>query len=139
MGARQAERAIAAVDPAAVMAVPDQQGFIALGGPEQVRQALSLPRECSPRGKGPACRAGQCASRERQISVGGSKRSGSALRSTRILKFGAAVIARKPNYDFERRERERNKAAEAAKKAQAKAEKRAAGQGALDADQSGEP
>jgi hypothetical protein len=37
-------------------------------------------------------------------------------------------IARKPNYDFERRERERNKAAEAAKKAQAKADKRAAEQ-----------
>jgi hypothetical protein len=38
-------------------------------------------------------------------------------------------IARKPNYDFERRERERIKAAEAAKKAQAKADKRAAEQG----------
>jgi hypothetical protein len=45
-------------------------------------------------------------------------------------------MPRKPNYDFERRERERNKAAEAAKKAQAKAEKRAAGQDAPDADQS---
>jgi hypothetical protein len=46
-------------------------------------------------------------------------------------------IARKPNYDFERRERERTKAAESAKKAQAKADKRAAEQGTPDADQSG--
>ncbi len=42
------------------------------------------------------------------------------------------VIPRKPNYDFERREREKNKAAENAKKAQAKAEKRAAGQNTPD-------
>lgn len=42
--------------------------------------------------------------------------------------FGATGIPRKPNYDFERREREKNKAAESAKKAQAKAEKRAAAQ-----------
>ena len=48
-------------------------------------------------------------------------------------KCGATDIARKPNYDFERRERERNKAAEAAKKAAAKAEKRASGQAAPDA------
>ena len=48
---------------------------------------------------------------------------------------GATDIARKPNYDFERRERERNKAAESEKKAQAKADKRAAEQGAPDADQ----
>ena len=33
--------------------------------------------------------------------------------------------ARKTNYDFERRERERNKAADTAKKAQAKADKKA--------------
>lgn len=46
---------------------------------------------------------------------------------------GATDIARKPNYDFERRERERNKAAEAAKKAAAKAEKRAAEQAAPEA------
>jgi hypothetical protein len=42
---------------------------------------------------------------------------------------GVKVTARKPNYDFERRERERNKAAESAKKAQAKADKKASGQG----------
>jgi len=46
-------------------------------------------------------------------------------------------IARKPNYDFERRERERAKAAESAKKAQAKADKRAAEQGTPAADESG--
>jgi hypothetical protein len=45
-------------------------------------------------------------------------------------------MPRKPNYDFERRERERAKAAESAKKAQAKADKRAAGQETSDADQS---
>ncbi len=50
--------------------------------------------------------------------------------------LGATDIARKPNYDFERRERERTKAAEAAKKAQAKADKRAAGQETPDADPS---
>lgn len=33
-------------------------------------------------------------------------------------------MPRKPNYDFERREREKNKATESAKKAQAKADKR---------------
>lgn len=48
---------------------------------------------------------------------------------------GATDIPRKPNYDFERRERERTKAAETAKKAQAKADRRAAEQGAPDADQ----
>ena len=48
---------------------------------------------------------------------------------------GATDIARKPNYDFERRERERAKAAESAKKAQAKADKRAAGQAMPDADE----
>lgn len=46
-------------------------------------------------------------------------------------------IPRKPNYDFERRERERTKATESTKKAQAKADKRAAEQGTPDADQSG--
>lgn len=54
------------------------------------------------------------------------------------LIFGATDIPRKPNYDFERREREKTKAAESAKKAQAKADKRAAGQGLPDADQSGQ-
>jgi hypothetical protein len=33
-------------------------------------------------------------------------------------------MPRKPNYDFERRERERSKAADAAKKAQAKADRK---------------
>jgi len=42
--------------------------------------------------------------------------------------FGATDIARKPNYDFERRERDRIKLAESAKKAQAKSDKRAAEQ-----------
>jgi hypothetical protein len=48
-------------------------------------------------------------------------------------------IPRKTNYDFERREREKAKAAEAAKKAQAKAGKRAAEHQTPDADQSGRP
>ncbi len=43
-------------------------------------------------------------------------------------------MPRKPNYDFERREREKNKAAEAAKKAQAKADRKAAEQATPDAD-----
>lgn len=55
------------------------------------------------------------------------------------LNFGVSDIPRKPNYDLERRERERTKAAEVAKKAQAKAAKRAAEQGAPDADGSGRP
>ena len=38
---------------------------------------------------------------------------------------GVTDTARKTNYDFERRERERSKAADTAKKAQAKADKRA--------------
>ena len=48
--------------------------------------------------------------------------------------LGATDIPRKPNYDFERREREKNKAVEAGKKAQAKADKRAAEQRAPDAE-----
>jgi len=52
---------------------------------------------------------------------------------------GAADIPRKPNYDFERRERERSKAAEAAKKAQAKADKRAAEHATPDPDQPADP
>lgn len=46
---------------------------------------------------------------------------------------GAIATPRKPNYDFERRERERSKAAEAAKKAQAKLEKKMSEGGAPDA------
>jgi hypothetical protein len=42
---------------------------------------------------------------------------------------GASATPRKPNYDFERRERERTKAADSAKKAQAKADKKASQQG----------
>lgn len=38
-------------------------------------------------------------------------------------------MPRKTNYDFERRERERNKAADTAKKAQAKADKKASEHG----------
>jgi hypothetical protein len=53
--------------------------------------------------------------------------------------FGATDIPRKSIYDFERREREKTKAAEAAIKAQAKADKKAAGQEAPDADQSFDP
>ena len=55
------------------------------------------------------------------------------------LTSGAIDIPRKPNYDFERRERERTKTAESAKKAQAKADKRAAEQGTPKADLSGGP
>jgi hypothetical protein len=47
---------------------------------------------------------------------------------------GATATPRKPNYDFERRERERSKAAETAKKAQAKADKKASAQGEPDAE-----
>jgi len=47
-------------------------------------------------------------------------------------------MARKPNYDFERREREKNKAEEAAKKAQAKADKKAAAQAIPDGDAPGD-
>ena len=43
-------------------------------------------------------------------------------------------IAQKMNYSFERRERERNKAAETAKKAKAKADKKAAEQGTPNPD-----
>jgi hypothetical protein len=59
------------------------------------------------------------------------------LAQARTPTSGATDIPRKPNYDFERRERERTKAAESAKKAQAKADKRAAEQGTPDADQPG--
>jgi hypothetical protein len=60
--------------------------------------------------------------------------SGQLVRSTGLFQihFGATVTARKTNYDFERRERERSKAADSAKKAQAKADKRALEQGTPD-------
>ena len=48
-------------------------------------------------------------------------------------------MARKTNYDFERREREKNKAADSAKKAQAKADKKAAEQGSQYLDESTNP
>jgi hypothetical protein len=38
--------------------------------------------------------------------------------------FGVTATPRKTNYEFERRERERNKAADSARKAEAKAEKK---------------
>lgn len=41
---------------------------------------------------------------------------------------GVTDTPRKTNYDFERREREKNKAAESARKAQAKADKKASEQ-----------
>jgi hypothetical protein len=44
-------------------------------------------------------------------------------------------MPRKTNYDFERREREKTKAAEAAKKAQAKADKKASESTGSDPDQ----
>ena len=44
-------------------------------------------------------------------------------------------MPRKTNYDFERREREKSKAAEAAKKEQAKADKKASERAASDPDQ----
>jgi len=62
-------------------------------------------------------------SRERPIGVAAGARVNHSV-STRVQHFGETDIARKPNYDFERRERERTKAAESAKKAQAKADKR---------------
>ena len=63
---------------------------------------------------------------------------GRAPRATRRPR-GATDIPRKPNYDFERRERERAKAAESAKKAQAKADKREADRGAAEAEPSHDP
>lgn len=47
-------------------------------------------------------------------------------------------MPRKTNYDFERREREKNKAAEAVKKAQAKADKRASERTPSDPEQTTE-
>lgn len=47
----------------------------------------------------------------------------------------AAAVARPPNYNFERQERDRLKALEKAKKQAAKAEKRARGAGAAPADE----
>ncbi len=61
------------------------------------------------------------------------------FRPARYSEAGANDIPRKPNYDFERREREKAKAAESAKKAQAKAAKRAAGPEMSDTDGPGEP
>jgi hypothetical protein len=57
---------------------------------------------------------------------------------TRADVFGATDTARKTNYDFERRERERSKAADSAKKAQAKADKKAGEQGTPDRSETGE-
>ena len=52
-------------------------------------------------------------------------------RSSDTLFNGALELARKTNYDFERREREKNKGAEAARKAKAKADRKSE-QGAAD-------
>ena len=77
-------------------------------------------------------------SRARSIRVTGRYgSSGRACRSNRDPESGATDIARKPNYDFERREREMAKASGSAKKAQAKVDKRAAEQKAPDADEPG--
>jgi hypothetical protein len=74
-------------------------------------------------------------SRGRRISVAeGQEFPSRAFCSSRNPESGATDIPRKPNYDLERRERERTKAAESAKKAQAKADKRAAEQGLPAAD-----
>ena len=62
---------------------------------------------------------------------------GEALDPPAPASSGASATPRKPNYDFERRERERNKAADAAKKAQAKADKKAAEQGTPEAEREG--
>jgi hypothetical protein len=60
-----------------------------------------------------------------------------AVGASRDPNYGATNIARKPNYDFERRERDRIKQAESAKKAQAKSDKRAAEQALAASDTSG--
>jgi hypothetical protein len=76
--------------------------------------------------------------REHRIGVVRRQRGliGRAFRPAPTPNAGATDIPRKPNYDFERRERERTKAADAAKKAQAKADKRAAEQAAPATDPS---
>jgi len=56
-----------------------------------------------------------------------------------ISNSGVTDIPRKTNYDFERREREKNKAAETAKKAQAKADKRAVESERPDPGDAGDP
>lgn len=48
------------------------------------------------------------------------------------IAFWSDSMPRKTNYDFERREREKSKAVDAAKKAQAKADKKASGHTASD-------
>jgi hypothetical protein len=48
------------------------------------------------------------------------------------LFYGVTHTARKTDYGFERRERERSKAADSAKKAQAKADKKASERGTPD-------
>jgi hypothetical protein len=58
---------------------------------------------------------------------------------TRPEFLGATDTPRKTNYDFERRERERSKAADAAKKAQAKADKKASEQETPNVTQTADP
>ena len=75
-------------------------------------------------------------SRDRRISVAGREESrGECCAHAGRSSFGVTDIPRKTNYDFERREREKTKAAETAKKAQAKADKRAVDQATPDADE----
>lgn len=65
--------------------------------------------------------------------------AGRAVARAGISSFGVTDIPRKTNYDFERREREKAKAAEAAKKLQAKANKRAVEQDTPDPVEPGRP
>lgn len=74
-------------------------------------------------------------SRRRPIGVAAGARAKHSV-CARVPNIGETDIARKPNYDFERRERERTKAAESAKKAQAKADKRSE-PGAPETDEAG--
>lgn len=60
-------------------------------------------------------------------------RSAAAPRS--VNQLWETPMPRKTNYDFERREREKSKAAEAVKKAQAKADKKASERLPSDPDQ----
>jgi hypothetical protein len=53
--------------------------------------------------------------------------------------FWSKDTPRKTNYDFERREREKNKAADSAKKAQAKADRKASEQSAPNAIATSDP
>lgn len=64
-------------------------------------------------------------SRENRIRVGELLRLRRFELSTSASFFGVTDTPRKTNYDFERREREKSKAADTAAKVKAKADKRA--------------